>query len=436
MEIIPVGGYNEFGRNMTALRVKDDVLIIDMGIRLDRVMVHEDTDISRMTPDQLVKLGIIPDDSVVGKGVRAIILTHGHLDHLGAVSILAQKYNVPIIGTPYTIELVERELGQRSAIPLYTLEEGETLQVTPKLSVEFVRMTHSIPQTVMLVVHTPEGRLAYANDFKLDDTPVIGEKPDYRRMRELGKEGIKCLIVETTRVDKEGRTPSERIAQKLLEENILKSDREKGLIVTTFSSHISRISSIVQMAVKVGRTPVLLGRSMEKYVGIAERLKILKLPSEAHMYGDPESVKQSLQRILKDGREKYALIVTGHQGEPDALLSRMADKKLPYKIQKDDEVLFSADVIPNPINEANRYGLETRLKIQGARLFKDIHVSGHASMEDHRDFLKIIQPENIVPCHGDLKALATYAELAEDFGYTLNKDLFLARNGRKLEFRG
>lgn len=436
MEIIPVGGYNEFGRNMTAMRVKDDVLIIDMGIRLDRVMVHEDTDISRMTPAQLVNLGIIPDDSVVGKGVKAIILSHGHLDHLGAVSILAHKYNVPIIGTPYTIELVERELGHKSAIPLYTLEEGETLQVTPKLSIEFVRMTHSIPQTVMLVVHTAEGRLVYANDFKLDDTPVIGEKPDYRRMRELGKEGIKCLIVETTGMDKEGRTPSERIAKQLLEENITKSDRGKGLIVTTFSSHIARISSIVQMAIQVGRTPILLGRSMEKYVGIAERVKILQLPPDTHMYGDPESVKQSLQRILKDGKEKYALIVTGHQGEPDALLSRMADKKFPYKIQRDDEVIFSAGIIPNPINVANRYGLETRLKLQGARLFKDIHVSGHASMEDHRDFLKIIQPENVIPCHGDLRALATYAEMAEGFGYTLNKDVFLARNGRKLELRG
>ncbi|MFQ6105678.1 MAG: MBL fold metallo-hydrolase RNA specificity domain-containing protein, partial [Candidatus Hydrothermarchaeaceae archaeon] len=249
----------------------------------------------------------------------------------------------------------------------------------------------------------------------------------------LGSEGVKALIVETTRVEDEGRTPSEKIAEHLLKDNLLKSDTDRGLIVTTFSSHIARISSIVNAAVDIGRIPILLGRSMEKYSSIAEVIKILDLPSDAHMYGNFKSIQRMLKRVLKDGKEKYLLIVTGHQGEPDALLTRISNKKLPYVIKKDDQVIFSANIIPNPINVANRYALETKLKLQGARLFKGAHVSGHASREDHRDFLKILQPENVIPCHGELRMLASYAELAENLGYDLNKNLFILRNGQKVE---
>ena len=437
MEIVPVGGYEEVGRNMTLLRSGGDAIIIDMGIRLDRVMIHGDTDISKLSQGELVKRGIIPDDSMVKNNVKAIIVSHGHLDHLGAVSIMASKYGAPIIAAPYAIELIKKELSFRGKKklrnPFHVLEQGETVRISPEISVEFVRSTHSIPQTSMVVVHTRDGKLVYANDFKLDDSPVIGRKPDYRRIKELGQEGVKGLIVETTRINNEGRTPSERIAKHLLEENLLKVDDAKALVVTTFSSHIARVDSIVSLASIIDRTPVLLGRSMEKYVNIAEGLKIIDLPEDARLYGAPKPIKQALNRVVKDGKEKYLLIVTGHQGEPDALLSRIAQKKLPFPISKEDQIVFSADVIPNPINVANRYALEEKLKMQGARLFKGAHVSGHAAKEDHRDLLKMLQPENIIPCHGDLRMLASYAELAENEGYLLNRDLFLVRNGQRIE---
>jgi ribonuclease J len=434
MKITPVGGYEEFGRNMTAFEVAGETILIDMGIRLDRVLVHEDTEISKMPYSELIRLGIAPDDSVVKKDtVRAIVLSHGHLDHIGAVPFLAAKYNVPIVGTPYTISLIERELGRKSDVPLYTLEEGGILQITPKMTVEFINMTHSIPQTVMVAVHTPEGIFLYANDFKMDDTPVLGKKPDYDRIREVGKEGVKCLVIETTRVDIEGRTPSERIARELLKENLLKSDEEKGLIVTTFSSHVARVSSITEIASTIGRIPVLLGRSMEKYSSIAEELKIMSLPENTRVYGKGDAVTSAIHRIMKDGKEKYLLLTTGHQGEPDAILSRIADGKLPFRIEKGDEVVFSADVIPNPINVSNRYSLETKMKLKGARIFKGVHVSGHACREDHLDLLKMVQPENIIPCHGDLKMLATYGEMASEEGYELHKNLFLIRNGKSLK---
>lgn len=436
MKITAIGGYNEFGRNMTLLRFGDDSVIVDMGIRLDRVLVHEDTDISKMGGEELVAKGIIPDDVAVNGNVRAIILTHGHLDHIGAVPTLAAKYKAPIIGTPYTIELIKNEerFNKNFKIDsIEVLEPGKKLQITPAIEVEFIHVTHSIPQTVMAAFRGPDGTVLYANDFKFDNSPMMGEKPDYARIRELGKRGVKCLIVESTRVSNEQRTPSEKIVRKMLLDNFVRSEEDKGLIVTTFSSHIARISNIVKIAQLIDRKPVLLGRSMGKYCNIAQRLEILDLSKDASIYANPKSIRRILKRIVEDGKEKYLLVVTGHQGEPDALLSKIANRSLDYKIEKDDQVIFSADVIPNPINVANRYALETKLKIQGARLIKDVHVSGHASREDHRDLLKMLQPQNIIPCHGDLTMLSSYAELAEDCGYELNKNLFLIRNGQNVE---
>jgi ribonuclease J len=434
LEIIAVGGYEEVGRNMTLVKSGDESVIIDMGIRLDRVMIHEDTDITKLGEDELIRRGIVPDDSVVEGKVKAIILSHGHLDHIGAVPYLAEKYNAPIIGTPFTIELVKAEQRYKGKLKnqLVTLEHGETVELSRHMSMEFVRMTHSIPHSSMCALHTKEGTLVYANDFKLDDSPVIGDKPDYDRLKELGSEGVKAVIVETLRVHEPGRTPSEAVAKKLVEDIILKTDPDKGTLITTFSSQIARLTSIVEMASSMGRIPVLLGRSMQKYSSIAERLGLLDLPEGTRVYGDQKSIKKAFNRIVKDGKDKYLPVVTGHQGEPDALLSKIANGKMPYRIEKDDQVIFSSYTIPNPINQANKYTLETKLRMQGARIFEGCHVSGHASREDHRDIINMLNPENIIPCHGDLRMLAGYTELAEELGYRMEKDIFLRRHGQKV----
>jgi ribonuclease J len=442
LEVIAIGGYEEVGRNMTAVNVDGEIVIFDMGIRLDRVMIHEDTDISKMHSLNLIEMGVIPNDTVmkhVEGEVKAIVLTHGHLDHIGAITKLAHRYNAPIIGTPYTLELVKREILSEKKFdvrnPLITLNPGETKDLTPNLSLEFIRATHSIPDSVFAALHTPYGTVLYANDFKFDNFPVVGERPDYRALKRLGKNGVICMISESTRVDYEGKTPSEIIAANLLKNDLLGADNEgKGVVVTTFSSHIARIKSITEIAVKMDRIPVLLGRSMMKYCGIAEDIGIVEFPEGTRMYGDPSAIDSALRTIVKEGKENYLLIVTGHQGEEGAVLSRMATNKTPYQFEKYDQVVFSADPIPNPINAAQRYMLESRLKLLGVRVFKGAHVSGHAAKEDHRDMIRWINAEHIIPSHGDFNLTASYTKLAEEEGYRLGEDVHLLRNGQCLSF--
>lgn len=437
MEVIAIGGYNEFGRNMTEVKVGEESVIIDMGIKLDRVLIHEDSDLSLMDTEELVKRGIFPDDRLVQGNVKAIVISHGHLDHLGAVTKLAEKYKVPIYAAPYTAELIKSEKrynkGFKAGERVEVVHPREMIEVSPNITVEFVAVTHSILHAAFVVIHTPEGVLVYANDFKFDDTPVLGEKTDYTRLMELGQEGIKCLIIESTRVMEEERTPSEEIARKLLFDTLSKSDEDTGLIVTTFSSHLQRLRSILDAAQLVGRIPVLLGRSMSKYSGIGEKLGLIELPKTTSVYGSPKAVSGILKKINEEGRENYLIIATGHQGEQDAILSRISNRDFGFRIGKDDQVAFSANVIPNPMNRANRYVLETKLRLQGARIIKGLHVSGHAAREDHRYLLKVLNPENIIPCHGDLLMLSSYTELAESMGYELNRNIFLIRNGQKVK---
>ena len=205
VEVIAVGGYEEVGKNMSAVKVGEEIIIFDMGINLDRIHIHEDTVIDRMHSLDLIERGVIPDDTLMkdvdGK-VRAIVFSHGHLDHIGAVAKLAHRYEAPLIGTPYTLGLVEQQIRGEKKFkvnnPLQVLNPGEKCQISPDITLEFVRTTHSIPQTVNPVLHTSEGIIVYAMDFKFDDHQMISPPPDYQRLRELGRQGVLALIVETT----------------------------------------------------------------------------------------------------------------------------------------------------------------------------------------------------------------------------------------------
>ncbi|HQP71289.1 MAG TPA: MBL fold metallo-hydrolase, partial [Methanoculleus sp.] len=211
IEIIAVGGFNEVGRNMTAVRCGKEIVIFDMGLRLDQVMIHEDADIENMHSLDLIEMKAIPDDTIMNTvegSVKAIVCSHGHLDHIGAVPKLAHRYDAPIISTPYTTELIRQQIAgeQKFGVnnKLFALKAGQRYTISPHLTIEFVRSQHSIIDTVIPVLHTPEGAVIYANDFKLDRTPVLGEPPDFARLRQIGKEGVLALITESVNIADKG----------------------------------------------------------------------------------------------------------------------------------------------------------------------------------------------------------------------------------------
>jgi ribonuclease J len=441
IEIIAVGGYNEVGRNMTAVRCGKEIVIFDMGLRLDQVMIHEDADLENMRSLDLIKIKAIPDDTLMNEvdgTVRAIVCSHGHLDHIGAIPKLAHRYNAPIISTPYTTELIRQQISgePKSGVnnKLFALKAGQRYTISENLVLEFVRNQHSIIDTVTPVLHTPHGAIVYALDFKFDRSPVIGESPDFARFRQIGKEGVIALIVESTNIERLGRAPSERIARDLVRDTITSYEDDKNaIIVSTFSSHIARIKTIAECAHEIGRKPVLLGRSMEKYAMTAQQMKLVSFPETMSVFGNRRTVDRTLRRIMKDGKEKFLPIVTGHQGEPGSILTRLAVGDTPYPLTKGDKVLFSANVIPNPLNFGQRYMVEARLGLSGVRIFENLHVSGHAYREDHYELVSLLNPQHIVPAHGSMSMTAAYTQFAGEMGYTANSDVHLLRNGQRLK---
>ena len=340
--IIAVGGYNEMGRNMTAIRIDEDIIIVDMGLRLDRVQIHEDVEIDKMHSLELIEMGAIPDDTImkeVNGNVRAIVCTHGHLDHIGAISKLAHRYTAPIIGTPYTTTLIkhqiesERKFGVKNNI--VSLNAGDSLEITKEISIEFVNTQHSIIDTIFLVIHTVSGSIVYACDFKLDRTPTLGEAPDFNRLKELGEEGVIALITESTNAGRNGKAPSEMIAHSMLRDVLIETEEsDVGMIVTTFASHVARVNSIVKFAQEMGRIPVLMGSSMERYIATAHQMGYIELPEDVEIYGNRREIDKALAKIMEKGKDKYLPVVTGHQGEPGAVLGRIANGETPFKIDR------------------------------------------------------------------------------------------------------
>ena len=425
---------------MTAVRVGKEIVVLDMGVRLDRIQIHEDAEIENMHSLDLIQMKAIPDDTLMNTvegTVKAIVCSHGHLDHIGAITKLAHRYNAPIVATPYTIELIRQQIAgeQKFGVnnKLFVLRAGQKYTISPTLTLEFVRMQHSIIETVMPVLHTPQGAIVYSNDYKLDRTPVIGEPPDFGRLRQIGKEGVLALFAESTNVHMKGRTPSERIARDIVRDTMTSYEDDKNaIIVSTFSSHIARVKTIAECAHEIGRKPVLLGRSMERYSSTAEQMKLVAFPQTLSMFGNRRTVERTMRRMMKMGKEKFVPIVTGHQGEPGSILTRIALDDTPYKIDKGDKILFSAKVIPNPMNFGQRYMVETRLKMRGARIFDDLHVSGHAYQEDHYELVQLLDPQHIIPSHGGIEQTGAYTEFAEECGYTFQKDLHILRNGQRM----
>jgi ribonuclease J len=445
IEIATIGGYEEVGRQMTAVRAGDDVVVFDMGLNLSQVLIHDNVQTEKMHSLDLIDMGAIPDDRVMSElegDVQAIVPTHGHLDHIGALSKLAHRYDAPIVATPFTIELVKQEVEDESKFnvgnDLVKMSAGETMAIgdSGNVELEFVHVTHSIIDAINPVLHTPEGAIVYGLDKRMDFSPVLEDPIDIERFREIGREGngVLCYIEDCTNAGSKGRTPSESVARMHVRDTLQSmEDYDGGIVATTFSSHISRVSSLVEFAKEIGRQPVLLGRSMEKYSGTAERLGFVDFPDDVGMYGHRKSVDRTFKRIMKEGKENFLPVVTGHQGEPRAMLTRMGRGETPYELENGDKVVFCARVIPEPTNVGQRYQSERLLRMQGARIYDEIHVSGHLREEGHYQMLDALQPQHIIPAHQNLKGFAPYVDLAESQGYALGRDIHVTRNGNMIQ---
>ena len=439
IEIYAVGGYNEVGKNCTAIKVDDEVVIIDLGIHLESyIKLTEDEDILNINPDKLMKVGAIPDISVLNKikdKVKAIIISHAHLDHLGAVPYLADKFDAPIIGTPFTIEVIKSILNEDKITlrnKIMTLNSNSSYDISKNIKAEFIHITHSTPQTVLVALHTKYGTMLYANDFKLDMHPVLGKKPNFKRLEELGKENVIALIIESTYANDARKMPSESVAKEMLREAMMETENKNNLIlVTTFSSHIARLKSVIEFGKKLNRKIIFMGRSLAKYVKAAENVGIVNFSKDVEMIKYGKQIKRKLKKIENE-REKYILAVTGHQGEHRSVLYRMMRGEFEFKLFPEDNVIFSCKVIPTPTNIANREALESELKQLGVRVFRDVHQSGHAAREDLRDFIGLVKPKKIIPAHGNKEMKEALAELAEEMGYKMEKSIFLVKDGHKI----
>ncbi len=442
IEIFTLGGYEEVGRNMTAVKVNHQVVILDIGFSMEKVYMLEDAS-SIFSEADLLSNEIIPDDTPLNNlrnNVCAVVASHGHLDHIGAIPILAKKYNAPVVGTPFTAELINEELKEKKAKvkKIIQLSGGEVLEIGD-IAIEFVHITHSIPQTVFTAIHTDEGVIFYGSDFKFDNYQALSRKPDYKRIREIGNEGVRCLITESVRADEYKKTPSETVARELLKNTLTETENEgRGIVITSFSSHIERLNSILEASRELNREIIFAGRSLAKYVNVAEKVGIKKFP-DIEVAGKPNSMKRVFTQGAKD-KGDYIFVVTGSQGEPTSVLSRIVNNKFDYKLEAGDEVIFSCNTIPNPGNIENRRLIEEKILGHGARVFQDVHVSGHAAREDHRDLLNFLKPDHIIPCHGHIKKLEAYARLAEDINkelkeekYVVGKTVHISRNGARIK---
>ncbi len=442
IKIHTIGGYNEVGKNMTALEMGEDVILFDAGLFLPAIVgVSEREKIP--TEKGMRSLGALPDDLYLEKHglrdkVRAILISHAHLDHIGAAPYIGPRYKAPIVATPFTISVIKTLLednNHKITNRLIPINMDHSYIVRGKhrsYKVEFITMTHSTIQSAIIAVHTPDGVVLYANDYKLDNSPVYGDKPNYRRLKELAKDGVKALIVDCLYAPDDRKTPSEKIAKGLLEDVFFSTDNQKsGMIVTTFSSHIARLKTITELGKRLNREVIFLGRSLNKYVSAAKDVGKAPFINDIRLVTYRKQLERTLKQINKSKKD-YLVVCTGHQGEPGAILDRLARNQLPLRLGSGDHIIFSSKTIPTPINEENRQQLERRLKKHQVRIFDNVHVSGHGGREDLRDLIKLVQPEHVIPSHGDLKKLTAGAALASEMGYKLNKTVHLMQNGQEL----
>ena len=402
LKMIPLGGLGEFGMNCLALRWQDDIIVIDAGL---------------MFPEEEL-LGVdivVPDISYLTENrskVRAILLTHGHEDHIGGLPWILSELNVPVYGTEFTLAYVEGKLEEHRLLDdadLIEMLPGKRFTLGP-FSIMPIRVTHSLVDCVALAIHTPVGVVLHTGDFKIDLSPPDGKAFDLHAFAELGKQGVLCLLQDSTNVDRHGYTPSERAVRPRLDE--IFTQTKKKLFFSCFSSSIHRIRLAMELAHQHGRKVAVIGRSMDNSTEIAQDLGYLEVPQGLII--NPGQIKEM-------PANKVCVLITGTQGEPMSALSRAAVANHKFaRIDPGDTVLLSSRIIPG--NEKSIYRMIDHLERRDAHVIHDdgtaglIHVSGHASQEELRLMINLVRPKFFIPIHGDYRHLKRHAELAGSMG--------------------
>jgi ribonuclease J len=418
LQIIPLGGVGEFGMNMMAIRFGEDIIVVDSGMMFpDAELLGVDF----VTPD----LTYLTENR---SKVRALLLTHGHEDHIGSVAFFLAELNVPVFGTAFTLALVERRMNEyefEEKVDFRKVKPKQTVTVGP-FSIEFIHVTHSIVSAVALAITTPLGVIIHTGDFKVDPTPTDNELFDLHTLAEYGKRGVLLLMSDSTNSDRPGYSESERAVRPRLEEIFHRC--EQRLFVSSFSSSIHRLQQVIDISQEFGRKVSIVGRSMSNVTEIAHNLGLLTIP---------DGILMRPQDAMTAPPNKVTILISGTQGEPMSALSRVAvDNHKNISVAKGDTVVLSSRIIPG--NEKNIFRMIDHLSRRGADVMygsmnPPIHVSGHGSVEELRLVLNLVRPKYFMPIHGEYRQLAKHARLAEHLRHSCLKESFVMETGDILE---
>lgn len=416
VQIIPLGGLGEIGKNMTVIRYEDEILLIDAGL---------------MFPDEDM-LGIdlvIPDITYLRENrekIKGIVLTHGHEDHIGALPYVMRELDVPVYGTRLTLGILEGRLKENNVSTgnLHPVVQGDIVNIGC-FSVGFIRVNHSIPDAVGLSIKTPLGMIIHTGDFKLDYTPIDGKMTDFKRFSDLGNRGVLLMMADSTNAEREGHTPSERTVGAAFEKAF--HNARGRIIVATFSSNVHRIQQVIDTAVKYKRKVAVLGRSMVNVVNISLEMGYLNAP---------EGTIIDIDEINNYESSKIVVCTTGSQGEPMSALTRMSvSDNRKVTIVPGDTIIISATPIPGNEKLVSRT-IDNLMKLGANVIYgrsEGIHVSGHASQEELKLMHNLVRPKFFIPVHGEYRHLVCHSKIAQELGMP-KENVFISENGQVLEF--
>lgn len=417
LKIIPLGGLHEIGKNITVFEYENEIIVVDCGLSFPE--------------DDMLGIDlVIPDITYLEKNVdkiKGLVITHGHEDHIGSIPYLLKKINVPIYATKLTVGLIKNKLEEHKLLrttELHEVNQGETVKLGKNFKVEFIRSSHSIPDSVMLGITTPAGTILHTGDFKVDFTPIDGKIMDFGRIAELGEQGILALMSDSTNSERKGFTMSESSVGEVFDKLFLHCT--KRIVVATFASNVHRVQQIVNAAIKYNRKIAVCGRSMINMITTARELGYIECPE--NLFIDIDMIKNYTD-------EQLVIITTGSQGEPMSALTRMAaGDHRKVKITPNDLVIISATPIPG--NEKFVSKVIDDLMQIGAEVvysaLEDVHVSGHACQEEQKLIIALAKPKYFIPVHGEYRQLIAHSETAQSMG--IDKDnIIMLQNGRVLE---